>query len=917
MRGLTVPFIHLHDLSTVLISMDSTSFSENSALLPEVSPIIFRLSCRTFHGLVAVGIHHPRSSVLPILWISLFRIDTTTSTIHNKLPSSMNRVARILLVTRTVAFVVPRIHTRSLATHWEVRAPTIHRELVSHPKVRSFDFFSASSEGYQRSLSRRWLTTSSTSSIVTDPLGSMGWIQQAVLSVMNELFDPAEIARGAALAKLQKKKKKKKKSPNGVELSDQEKQDIADQAAAEARPFSVDDTMVTVATRAEFGDYQVNAAMGIAKSMGQNPRACAQQIADRLKPILAQCMLEPEIAGPGFINLKFRPDYLTTTATNMAQDAAGRLGIPPASHSQKIVIDYSSPNIAKEMHVGHLRSTIIGDTLGNVLDFAGHQVVRLNHVGDWGTQFGMLVEHLRDHYPEALHVDTSRDVQLGDLVELYKKAKKRFDLEPDFRERAREGVVKLQAGNPEEVAAWEALCAASRVEYQKIYDILNIRGLKERGESFYNPFLSEVVQDLEEQGLAVASEGATAVFLEGYENRDGTPLPMLVRKSDGGFNYATTDLAAIRHRVKLPASAGGEEADRVLYVTDAGQSQHFDMVFAVAKMAGLVPDGASLEHVPFGLVQGEDGKKFATRSGDTVKLKDLLDEAVRIAANDLRSYEENKDTSEEQIERVSKIVGVGAVKYADLSMHRQSNYKFSYERMLSLNGNTAPYMLYAYARVCGIIRKASDQEASNKLAWPETSEIIITHETERELIRNLVRLPDLLDEVEPSDKMEKVDQVVKSIDDFITKYPAVTQLEQFKKLEEKTGYSKVYFFVGTITALFILTWAIGGFKLITDLLGFVYPAYMSFQSMEADQGFSEGAAQWLTYWVVFSLIVVIESIIPGIHKWIPLYYYNKAGFIVWLYHPQTNGAELIHNKGVRAVILPYLQGKSAPAKKED
>lgn len=419
------------------------------------------------------------------------------------------------------------------------------------------------------------------------------------------------------------------------------------------------------------------------------------------------------------------------------------------SEKKKIVVDFSSPNIAKEMHVGHLRSTIIGDTLSNLLTFSGHDVLRLNHVGDWGTQFGMLVEHLRDEFPQALSKETSKDVDLGDLVVLYKAAKKRFDVDDDFKIRSREGVVKLQAGDKEALAAWESLCAASRVEYQKIYDLLNIMGLNERGESFYNPYLMNVIKDLEDQGLAVESEGATAVFLDGYTNRDGTPLPMLVRKSDGGFNYATTDLAAIRHRVQIETTEGGEKADRVLYVTDAGQSQHFEMVFAAAEKAGFVSDSVSLEHVPFGLVQGEDGKKFATRSGDTVKLKDLLDEAVRIAREDMKSRMENPDEDlNDALAAVAKTVGIGAVKYADLSMNRESNYKFSYGRMLSLNGNTAPYMLYAYARICGIVRKATGQSDDQKVVWPEESDIIISHDSEKQLIRNLVKLPDVLSEVE-------------------------------------------------------------------------------------------------------------------------------------------------------------------------
>lgn len=604
-------------------------------------------------------------------------------------------------------------------------------------------------------------TTSTVTSDCGDSIKGISWVKSVVLDVLKENFDPADVARGAAIAKLEKPKKKKKRKKNAEEehkaveseepgLTDEEKQVIIDEAVARAVPFGIPDTMVTPATKLEFGDYQCNAAMGLAKSLGMSPRDCASNIVDGIRPALVDSgiMEEPEIAGPGFINLKFTKSYLANAIQKMSTDQDGRLAVPKydKSERQKIVVDFSSPNIAKEMHVGHLRSTIIGDTLSNVLSFCGHDVIRLNHIGDWGTQFGMLVEHLRDEYPAALNVDTSENIDLGDLVLLYKAAKKRFDDEEDFKQRAREGVVKLQAGDEESLAAWESLCAASRVEYQKIYDALNIKGLEERGESFYNPFLNGVVEDLEEQGLAVESKGATAVFLEGYTNRDGTPLPMLVRKSDGGFNYATTDLAAIRHRVQLE---DGENANRVLYVTDAGQSQHFEMVFAAAKLANIVSNNASLEHVPFGLVQGEDGKKFATRSGDTVKLKDLLDEAVRIAGEDVKLRMDDGEDLSEEIQHVIRTVGIGAVKYADLSMNRESNYKFSYERMLSLNGNTAPYMLYAYARICGIVRKATADSDSGTMLWPDAAdEILLTHDAELQLIRNLVRLPDILIEVE-------------------------------------------------------------------------------------------------------------------------------------------------------------------------
>ena len=328
-------------------------------------------------------------------------------------------------------------------------------------------------------------TTTSSASTLPARLYGIDWVRDEVVNSLNDLFDPKEVAKGNALAKLNKPKKKKKKKKKGQEeeeaisataepeaeepeMSEEEKEAIVAAAVAAAKPFSEEDTMVTPATRDDFGDYQCNAAMGLAKAVGMNPRDCATKIVESLRPSIEGIMEEPEIAGPGFINLRFKKEYLASAASAMAKDAQGKLAIPPTAHKKKIVVDYSSPNIAKEMHVGHLRSTIIGDTLCNLLEFVGHDVVRLNHIGDWGTQFGMLVEHLRDEYPAALNKETSKDVELGDLVMLYKAAKKRFDDDDDFKTRAREGVVKLQAGNPEEIAAWESLCAASRVEYQKV-----------------------------------------------------------------------------------------------------------------------------------------------------------------------------------------------------------------------------------------------------------------------------------------------------------------------------------------------------------------------------------------------------------------------------------------------------------------
>eukprot|EP00588_Corethron_pennatum_P015379 CAMPEP_0194281626 /NCGR_PEP_ID=MMETSP0169-20130528/21140_1 /TAXON_ID=218684 /ORGANISM="Corethron pennatum, Strain L29A3" /LENGTH=736 /DNA_ID=CAMNT_0039026735 /DNA_START=125 /DNA_END=2335 /DNA_ORIENTATION=- len=586
------------------------------------------------------------------------------------------------------------------------------------------------------------------------------YVRSAVIEALSSQYDYREVAAASALASLDKKgKKKKKKKKNGEgadgagaaedppppALTEEERAKIASAARDAALPFSARNAAVTAATQAEFGDYQCNAALSLAPALGLKPRDVAIKVAEALAVSTAGVLDTPEIAGPGFVNLRFSKEHLARSVRAMAADANGRMAVPKSPRPARIVVDYSSPNIAKEMHVGHLRSTIIGDTLSNLLEFAGHDVLRLNHVGDWGTQFGMLVEHLRDVAPGTLK---GEKVDLGDLVKLYKAAKKRFDDDADFKDRAREGVVALQAGEEESLSAWKILCGASRGEYQKIYDTLRIKKLNERGESFYNPFLPEIVSDLESSGLAVESEGASVVFLDGFGGRDGKPLPLLVRKSDGGYNYATTDLAAVRQRTFAP---DGEKASRVLYVTDSGQAQHFKMVFAAARLAGFCPEDASLEHVPFGLVQGEDGKKFATRSGDTVKLADLLDEAVRIAAADSLSRVDDPDAAPVPgADRVARAVGIGAVKYADLSMNRESNYRFSYGRMLSLNGNTAPYMLYAYARLCGIVLKATGRTEvpEGGMEWPQPADVFLEHEAEVTLARTLVRLPDILAEVE-------------------------------------------------------------------------------------------------------------------------------------------------------------------------
>lgn len=505
------------------------------------------------------------------------------------------------------------------------------------------------------------------------------------------------------------------------------------------------DPQLAPASQPEFGDFQANGALSLARRLKQAPRAIASAIAEQLAadPAFTALCETAQIAGPGFINLTVRPLRLVEELRSRLGDA--RLGVPPVTTLTPAIIDFSSPNIAKEMHVGHLRSTIIGDALARVLEFRGHPVLRLNHVGDWGTQFGMLITHLKQVAPEAL--TTADAVDLGDLVAFYRQAKARFDADEGFQATSREEVVKLQSGDPVSRRAWQLLCEQSRREFQQIYDRLDIR-LSERGESFYNPYLESVVADLEACGLLVSDAGAGCVFLEGVSGKDGQPLPLIVRKSDGGFNYATTDLAALRYRFAEPPE--GDGARRLIYVTDAGQASHFAAVFQVARRAGWVPEGGRLEHVPFGLVQGEDGKKLKTRSGDTVRLKDLLIEAVERSEADLRRRlaEEGRQEEESFIQLVSSTVGIAAVKYADLSTNRITNYQFSFDRMLALSGNTAPYLLYALVRIAGIARKGGVGAGEGDEAGVFPDPLVFSEPQEWALSRQLLALDTVIAEVE-------------------------------------------------------------------------------------------------------------------------------------------------------------------------
>lgn len=536
--------------------------------------------------------------------------------------------------------------------------------------------------------------------------------------------------------------------------------------AAFGEDFADTDPLIVPASNPKFGDYQSNLAMSLAKPLKQAPRAIAETIVSHLD--VSQICHPPEIAGPGFINFTLKPEYLEAQLNQLQSDP--RLGVERAKMPQQVVVDFSSPNIAKEMHVGHLRSTIIGDSIARILEFRGHDVLRLNHVGDWGTQFGMLITYLREVAPHAL--TTPDVVDLGNLVEFYKKAKQRFDADETFREVSRQEVVKLQAGDEDSRKAWQLLCNQSRREFEKIYRLLDVR-VTERGESFYNSFLPQVVEDLDECGLLEEDQGAKCVFLEDFKNKAGDPQPLIVQKSDGGYNYATTDLAALRYRIQQ------DEAQRMIYVTDAGQATHFAQVFQVARRAGWIPVGVEVVHVPFGLVQGEDGKKLKTRSGETVRLKDLLDEAIARARQDLkqRLREENRKESEEFIANEARVIGISAVKYADLSQNRTSNYIFSYDKMLSLQGNTAPYLLYAYVRVQGISRKG--EVDLGELGAGEG--IYLKDETELTLAKHLLGLTEILETVEaellPNRLCQYLFELSQKFNQFYDKCPVLQAAE--------------------------------------------------------------------------------------------------------------------------------------------
>ncbi|MEH4800631.1 arginine--tRNA ligase [Atlantibacter hermannii] len=491
---------------------------------------------------------------------------------------------------------------------------------------------------------------------------------------------------------------------------------IAAGAPADCEP------QVRQSAKAQFGDYQANGVMSVAKKLGMPPRQLAEQVLNHLD--LAGIASKVEIAGPGFINIFLDPAYLSGLVESAVLNE--RIGIPQVA-PQTIVVDYSAPNVAKEMHVGHLRSTIIGDAAVRTLEFLGHNVIRANHVGDWGTQFGMLIAYL-----EKQQNENAGEMALADLEGFYREAKKHYDEDEAFAERARNYVVKLQSGDEYCRKMWRKLVDITMTQNQITYERLNVTLTRDdvMGESLYNPMLAGIVADLKAKGLAVESEGATVVFLDEYKNKEGEPMGVIIQKKDGGFLYTTTDIACAKYRYETL------HADRVLYYIDSRQHQHLMQAWTIVRKAGYVPDSVPLEHHMFGMMLGKDGKPFKTRAGGTVKLSDLLDEALERARRLVAA--KNPDMPADELEALANAVGIGAVKYADLSKNRTTDYIFDWDNMLAFEGNTAPYMQYAYTRVLSIFRKAGMEESML------TAPVKITEEREAALAARLLQFEETL-----------------------------------------------------------------------------------------------------------------------------------------------------------------------------
>ncbi len=491
-----------------------------------------------------------------------------------------------------------------------------------------------------------------------------------------------------------------------------------------------------VVHRSEHADYQADVALALARQLKRPPKEVAAAIVERLPP--SETLSDAKVSGPGFINLNCRREYLAMQLERMQSDS--RLGIETTLCPDTVVVDFSSPNLAKEMHVGHLRSTILGDSLARILACLGHTVIRQNHLGDWGTPFGMLIEHMLDEGAAggaggAGGAEATAGSNVRELSAFYRSARLKFDSDSQFADRARRRVVLLQGGDPSTLEHWRRLIEITTSHIDALYKQLHVALSREdiAGESHYNPHLESLVAELEHLGLATSSDGAVCVFPPGFLSRDGQPLPLIIRKQDGGFGYAATDLAALKYRLQTLA------AHRVLYVVGAPQSQHFAMVFATAQQAEWVPEGARLEHVAFGSVLGQDGKELKSRAGGAVSLSALLDEAILRARAIVD--EGSPSLAEGERARTAEIVGIGAVKYADLASDRIKDYVFNWSRMLAFEGNTAPYLMYAHARIRSILRKAGAHPAAQT---SDRAAIRIDAPMERALALELLQFPGTL-----------------------------------------------------------------------------------------------------------------------------------------------------------------------------
>lgn len=482
------------------------------------------------------------------------------------------------------------------------------------------------------------------------------------------------------------------------------------------------DAIVKQSAKAQFGDYQANGVMAAAKKMGMPPRQLAEKVIELLD--LDGIADKTEIAGPGFINIFLSPAWLTAQLeTALADDKLGLTPVKPMT----IAIDYSAPNVAKQMHVGHLRSTIIGDAAARTQEYLGHKVIRCNHVGDWGTQFGMLIAYL-----EKMQNEDAGDMALADLEAFYREAKKHYDEDEVFAERARGYVVKLQGGDEYCRTMWRKLVDITMQQNQETYNRLNVTLTEDdvMGESLYNDMLPGIVSDLMNRGIAEESEGAIVVYLDEFKNKEGEPMGVIIRKKDGGYLYTTTDIACAKYRHDVL------HADRVLYYIDSRQHQHLMQAWTIVRKAGYIPDSMTLEHHMFGMMLGKDGKPFKTRAGGTIRLSDLLDEAVERAEKLIRG--KNSDMPEDELKQLAEVVGIGAVKYADLSKSRTTDYIFDWDNMLAFEGNTAPYMQYAYTRVASVFKRA-DIDADSL-----TQPIILTDDRERQLAARLLQFEETI-----------------------------------------------------------------------------------------------------------------------------------------------------------------------------